>query len=84
MDDVFIRTISSARVRNGKRHTVRVPDEWAERMASQGYTHVQITERATGANELVLTPLRREDVGMWRLEQRRAANRKRARERYAG
>jgi hypothetical protein len=82
MDKLFIRTISSARVRNGKRHTVRVPDEWAERMARQGYTHVQVSERAN-TNELVLTPLREQDVRMWRLEQRRAANRKRARERYS-
>lgn len=80
----FIRRIRKRKVRQSwgdeTSYQVQVPTEWAERMLTDGRTHVQVKATPVGG-ELVLTALHEEDVKQWRLQTRQAANRERARQR---
>lgn len=85
MIEHFIRKLRQRKdARNGETsYVVQVPTEWAEMLQRAGYTHYQAS-RLHGTWDLVLTPLKEDDVKAWRLANRRQNNRIRARDRYYG
>lgn len=81
MEEPFISQISTKRTPSGEAHYVRVPKEWAERMARNQVRHVVVEEKPDFPM-LTLHPITGKTLERHRAEKKRARQRDASRRRY--